>query len=119
MKDKLITIGAIIGFLSYSAPYMLNYISPSKYDFIFFDKFSMIGTCLGFGGILLSLSIDLKTTNHFIYAFISIFFLGLFVTFSINQLFNQNFRTSPLVFFNIIISLLCLSYLLYRKQRPQ
>lgn len=113
LKNNMIIIGAIIGFLSYTAPYLFGA------GHIFFDHMYAIGTLLGFGIVLAGLSLKLKTKKDFICSSISIFFISLSITFLLNTLFNNFFRTNYLVLFNIIISFICICILLIRKRRQQ
>lgn len=115
MKIKLITISAVIGFLSYALPYLLDFIPDFDNDFKFFDKFYGIGMSLAFGGMLIGVSIDLEKKYHFVLMSIGIFFSGMFVTFLFDTLTDYVFKTKYYVLFNLIISIICLLSLITRK----
>lgn len=116
MKIRLITISAIVGFVAYSLPYMLDFIPEWDNEFKFFDKFYAIGISFGFGGVLIGISLDLKERYHFVLMYVGIFFAGLFLTFLFDTITDSIFKTRHYVLFNLVISIICLVLLIFRKR---
>lgn len=116
LTTKLIVISAVVGFIAYSVPYLLDFIPKWDEEFKFFDKFYAIGISFGFGGVLIGVSFDLKERLHFVLMYIGIFFMGLFLTFLFDTITDSIFKTRHYVLFNLIISVICLILLVFRKR---
>jgi hypothetical protein len=115
-RIALITVGAIVGFLSYTLPYLLDFIPKWDEEFKFFDKAYAVGISFGFGGILIGIAIDLDRPYKYYLMSIGVFFAGLFLTFLVDDLLDWTYKTRYYVLANLLISILCLVLLTFQMR---
>lgn len=108
-QDRVSTLFALIGFVSYAQPYLF------KSTIHFFELCFAIGMCYALGGTILLGSYRLKNIYDNIKASIAIFFLMMGTTLLINSISDPLINTNNLVLILLSITVLCFILLLVRK----